>query len=105
MTAVDRGPCRSRLAGEEERPGLQGDELTTGRQPLGGQGVEPTEQGRELASLECRAGLALDEADRPIDRTRSEGMGDRLLAEILRLEVRRSSLMELSLLLLGELGA
>ena len=84
---------------------MQGDELTVCGEPLGRQGVEPTKQGRELACLECGTGLSLDEADRTIDRAGSEGVGDRLLAEALRLQVRRSPLVEVASLVIGEPGA
>ena len=88
----------------EERPGLQRGELAVGGEALGGQSVEPAEQGRQLAGLECRARLVFDEADHHVDRAGGKGMADRLMAEALRLQVGRRPLVELAALMLGLLG-
>ena len=96
------GPHLARL---EERPCLQGGELRARRDPLRGQGLEPAEQGRQLAGLERRPRRALDEADRAVDRAGGQRMVDRLRLEARPLEPVCGALVELPSLVLAELRA
>ena len=104
-TEMTVGACQSGrwLTSKEERPRLDRDELAAGGEAFSGQRVKPPEHGCELASLEGRTRLALDEPDRQVGRTSRDGVCDGLVTETLRLQVRRSPIVEVTSLVLAEL--